>query len=115
MSAYEVRKERIEPLWDRVDRNRLRLALFVVLRVGLRQSEGHLPFGSWMIVGATTIGLAWLHAREIIDTETWDRKTVAPIAVVFGMLWAGHASMVESLCHRRSGPALPLADGDAYG
>gem|GEM_PF-599780 len=31
MTAYEVRKRRIEPLWDRVDRNRVELALFVLL------------------------------------------------------------------------------------
>ena len=82
--------------------------LFLGMRVGLRQEEGRLPFGSWMIVGVVCIALAWLHAREIIDMDTWDRKAVAPIAVVFGMLWAGHTSMLDSLCSRRGGPSLSL-------
>jgi Zn-dependent protease with chaperone function len=31
VAAYEVRKDHIEPLWDRVDRNRVRLLVFVAL------------------------------------------------------------------------------------
>ena len=82
---------------------------FLALRLVLRREEGLLPFGSWMVVGAVSLALAWVHARGIIDMETWDRKAVAPLAIVLGTLWTVHASMVESLCVRRGGPALPLA------
>ena len=41
--------------------------------------------------------------------DTWHRKKVAPLAVVLGLGWAGHLSMMEGLCTRRGGPSLPFA------
>ncbi len=82
---------------------------FTVMRVGLRREENKLPLGSWLIIATTCVAFSWILAREVIDMDVWDRKKVAPIAVVLGLGWVGHLSMMEGLCARRGGPSLPFA------
>lgn len=82
---------------------------FTLMRVGLRREENTLPLGSWLIVAVSCVAFSWILAREVIDMDVWDRKRVAPLAVVLGFAWVGHLSMMETLCTRRGGPSLPFA------
>lgn len=83
--------------------------LYMLMRLLLRNEHGKLPFGSWMVIATASIAFCWIFGREILDMDTWDRKRVAPLAVVLGLAWTGHTSTMESLCIRRGGPALAFA------
>ncbi len=79
MSAREVRRDRIEPLWDRVDRSRIELAVFVVLFVGMIVL-------SVDIVMAVAIGAAF-----VLDPMLWGVRA--------GVFWPaiGWTSVAASL------------------
>jgi len=100
MAHYEVRAKRIEPLWDRVDRNRVRLLVFLVvffiamtlglgvialalvLGLALVFAGGLLEFGLWLgegtfetllgwVLGVTAAGVALYMLRALTRDERW--------------------------------------------
>jgi Zn-dependent protease with chaperone function len=94
VAAYEVRKKHIEPLWDRVDRNRVRLATFVVLFF----AAATLVIGVFL---ALALVLVWavIYGVEVLEfgvlpsgrsawAQLWGVFGVAGVGVLGYMIWA---------------------------
>ena len=66
MSDYEVRKKHIEPLWDRIDRNRIELALFVLLFLVSS------AIGLDLVLGISLMGLFFIGDSPVWWTTIWE-------------------------------------------
>lgn len=116
MSTAQVagRKLRFEPLWVRVDRNRIQLAVFVVLFVSGSAALLSLAF---VAVPGALIGA--FGAGELLDGDAWFANLPCVVLAAFGGLLlvggfmaAVQLSNAEDWVRSRFG-GRPLADGEA--
>ncbi len=109
MAHYEVRRKRIEPLWDRVDRNRVRLALFLAmfflattLSLGLFVALAVL-IGAVFVVGSMAEAGMWMSVESFGAVLTW-AFAGSGVGVLVYMMWA--LSRDERWFARRLGATL---------
>ncbi|MDP2181681.1 MAG: M48 family metalloprotease [Actinomycetota bacterium] len=87
MARYEVRENRREPLWDRVDRNRVRLVVFLVLFFAVST----ISMALFAVIALLVIGVFVLAYAFRMGV---DLSGVQPVAIGIGLLVAaGGASL----------------------
>lgn len=109
MAHYEVRKKRIEPLWDRVDRNRIRLALFLALFFLATTLSLGLFVAIAVLIGAVFVAGSMAEAGMGLGADTFGSIltwafALSGVGVLAYMAWA--LSRDERWFARRLGSTL---------
>ena len=87
-----VRRERIEPLWERVDRNRVKLAFFILAYLlSIALSAGVIAGAAALLVGAVSPAL--LLQGSYLAFAGGVAQVASAAALVIGSVWVAYAMM----------------------